>query len=242
MLPEGEHVKSVFFSGTSALSSTDLASKVFIDCSTIDIESSQLIKKELQQKFPETSFYDAPVSGGARGAESGTLSFFLGCSEADSKLHFLTKLLQHMGRDIIPCGGPSLGLVSKTCNNYVLGIINIANAEAMNLGVRSGVSPKTLYQILTSGSAQNLIWVRNNPEPGLTSEAASTNGYQGGFKSSLMAKDMHLAKNLARQVQARLLLGDHAATAYSELCADPERRDMDFSVIYRSLQAFEAQS
>ncbi len=238
MLPEGEHVKSVFLKGASALISTDLASKVFIDCSTIDIESSTLIKKDLQQKFPETSFYDAPVSGGVRGAELGTLVFFLGCHEADSKLDFLTNLLQLMGRSVIPCGGSSLGLAAKTCNNYALGIINIANAEAMNLGIRSGISPKTLYQILTSGSAQNLIWAKNNPEPGMAPEAASTNGYKAGFKSSLMAKDMQLATKLAQQVQARLLLGDRAVTAYSDLCANSEWRDLDFSVIYRSLQDF----
>ncbi|KAI5200851.1 hypothetical protein E4T38_06339 [Aureobasidium subglaciale] len=142
MLPEGKHVKTVYIDGAINLCSTDLSGKTLVDCSTIDAATTLLVKNHIKQHFPDTPFYDAPVSGGTVGAIKATIAFFLDCSEADQNLPLLQAILGTMGKEIIPCGGPSLGIVSKLCNNYLSGSITIASSEAFDMGIRAGVDPK----------------------------------------------------------------------------------------------------
>ena len=62
MLPEGKHVRSVYIEGGSdTICSSNISGKLLIDCSTIDIASSLAVKDHIKEKFPTTSFYDAPV-------------------------------------------------------------------------------------------------------------------------------------------------------------------------------------
>jgi 3-hydroxyisobutyrate dehydrogenase-like beta-hydroxyacid dehydrogenase len=78
-------------------------------------------------------FFDAPVSGGTAGAEKATLAFMVG-STADNPLFPLLKtILSLMGREIVPCGGLSLGIAAKLCNNYCSSIITLATAGELSL-------------------------------------------------------------------------------------------------------------
>lgn len=70
------------------------------------------------------------------GAEAGTLTFMVGGAEAD--VTAAKELLQHMGKNVVHCGGPGTGGVAKVCNNLVLGINMVGVAEAMNLGQKLG--------------------------------------------------------------------------------------------------------
>lgn len=233
MLPEGEHVKSVYIDGPSSISASNPEGKLFIDCSTIDVASSLAVKDHLARVTPSASFYDAPVSGGVLGAVNGTLAFFVGSAEDDGNAALLSELLQLLGQSIIFCGRPSLGLVAKLCNNYLLGIINIANAEAMNLGIRSGLDPNVLYQLLGKGAAKNVLCEMNNPVPGVAPASASSKGYKAGFRMQLMAKDMSLALSMAQLNGSRLFLGEGSVDVYERGRADQELKDLDFSAVFR---------
>jgi len=147
MLPEGRHVKTVYMEGPDSICSSDISNKLLIDCSTIDTASSLVVKDYIKDKFPSASFYDAPVSGGVVGAKKGTIAFFLGCEGTDSNLPRLQALLSLMGKQIIPCGGPTFGLAAKLSNNYLSGIIAIACSEAMDMGMRSGLDPRVLAKV-----------------------------------------------------------------------------------------------
>jgi 3-hydroxyisobutyrate dehydrogenase-like beta-hydroxyacid dehydrogenase len=59
--------------------------------------------------------------------------------------------------------------------------------------------------------------------------------YEGGFKIQLMKKDIGLAIESARTVDAKLVLADANIGAYSEACEDPRCRDRDSRVVYRWL-------
>jgi len=182
MVPEGSHVKSVYLDDKTGIWCSNLESKLLIDCSTIDTATSLLVKDHIAQKFPNASFYDAPVSGGVVGAVKGTIAFFLGCSESDPNLQRISSLLSLMGGQIIPCGSPSLGLAAKLSNNYLSGIIAIACSEALDMGMRSGLDPRVLSKVYAAGTAQNAICDKFCPCPGVAPEAPSSKGYQGGFK------------------------------------------------------------
>ncbi|KAF2186216.1 hypothetical protein K469DRAFT_147742 [Zopfia rhizophila CBS 207.26] len=235
MVPEGAHVRSVYLDPQNGVCSADISNKLLIDCSTIDTATSLAVKRHITQNFPSASFYDAPVSGGVVGAVKGTIAFFLGCSETDPNVQRLIPLLSLMGKQVIPCGAPSFGLAAKLSNNYLSGIIAIACSEAMDMGMRSGLDPRTLAKVYAAGTAQNTICDRFNPVPGVYPEAPSTGGYKEGFKVQLMQKDFSLAVDMAKRVGSKNVLGEVGLETYEGASRDPRCRDLDSRVVYRYL-------
>jgi 3-hydroxyisobutyrate dehydrogenase len=235
MVPEGSHVRSVYLDPQNGICSTDIADKLLIDCSTIDTATSLAVKDHIKTHFPTASFYDSPVSGGVVGAIKGTIAFFLGCAESDPNLQRLTYLASLMGKQIIPCGGPSLGLAAKLSNNYLSGIIAIACSEAMDMGMRSGLDPRVLAKVYAAGTAQNTICDKFNPVPHVYPEAPSSGGYKQGFKVQLMRKDFALALEMAKRVGSKNVLGEAGLETYDGASKDPDCRDLDSRVVYRYL-------
>lgn len=235
MVPEGRHVRSVFLDDKTGVATIDLSKHLIIDCSTIDTATNLAVRQQLQDRSPGVRFYDAPVTGGVLGAEKGTLAFFLGCSESDPSFAGVTQLLEIMGRKVISCGGPSLGLVTKLTNNYLSGLIAIASSEALNMGIRAGMNPAVLASALSAGTAQNAICDKFNPVPGILPDAPSSHGYKGGFKVQLMKKDFGLAVDMAKDVGANIMLGSEGLRVYEEASNDPRCRDLDSRVVYRFL-------
>ncbi|KAH8693217.1 putative 3-hydroxyisobutyrate dehydrogenase [Talaromyces proteolyticus] len=239
MVPEGSHVRSVYLDTQSGICTTDINKKILIDCSTIDTATSLLVKDHITMNFPSAAFYDAPVSGGVLGAKKGTIAFFLGCADDDNNLPRIQNLLNMMGKQIIPCGGPSLGLAAKLSNNYLSGIIAIASSEAFDMGMRSGLDPRVLARVYAAGTAQNTICDKFCPVPGIAPEAPSTKGYKDGFKVQLMKKDFGLAVDMANRVNTKLVLGQAGLKTYEEASQDPRCRDLDSRVVYRYLEGDE---
>jgi 3-hydroxyisobutyrate dehydrogenase len=237
MLPEGRHVESVYLSGPKAFVSQSLEGKLFIDCSTIDTATSLSIRDHIHSCSPTASFYDAPVSGGVIGAVQGSISFFVGCDEATDPLFLpvIQPTLRFMGKQIIPCGGPSLGLTAKLCNNYLSGILTIACSETFNIGMRSGLNPKKLYQVLGAGSAQNTICDKFCPVPNVDPQSPSSHGYKGGFRMALMLKDFTLATQMAERAGAERVLGVKGLEMYSLLSKNNSYKDLDVRAMFRYL-------
>lgn len=107
------------------------------------------------QKFVSAkgaSFVDAPVSGGAIGAENATLTFMVGGTEADYEQ--VKNLLECMGQRITHCGGYGMSQAAKLCNNMMLGISMIGVCETMNLAVRLGLDPRTFSDIINSSTGR----------------------------------------------------------------------------------------
>ena len=235
MVPEGSHVRSVYLTPETGVLASNLGSKILIDCSTIDTGTSLNVRDECAAKHPQARFYDAPVSGGVIGAEKATLTFMLGCKQDDENIDVLMSLLGLMGRNIFPCGGASLGLTAKLCNNYTSGLIAIVTAEAMNIGMASGMDPRVLANIFHTSTAQSSILDDWNPVPGLCPDAPASKGYQGGFRVQLMKKDFGLAVDTAKRVGVNLALGDEGLKVYEEASVDERCKDLDSRVVYRLL-------
>lgn len=235
MVPEGSHVRSVYLDETNGVLLSSLGSKVLIDCSTIDTASSLAVRDAVAAKHPQARFYDAPVSGGVIGAEKGTLTFMLGSAESNSDMLLLRSVLSLMGGNVFPCGGASLGLVAKLCNNYCSGLIAIAVSEAMNVGIKSGMDPRVLANVWHTSTAQSAICDDWCPVPGLCPEAPASKGYQGGFRVQLMKKDFGLAVDAAERVGAKLALGEEGLKVYEGAMQDDRCKNLDSRVVYRYL-------
>lgn len=236
MVPEGSHVRSVYLEAEKGvLASSSLDNKILIDCSTIDTASSLAVRDACADQHPAARFYDGPVSGGVIGAEKGSLTFMLGCSTSNDDLPLLKKILGFMGGNIFPCGGASLGLVSKLCNNYCSGLIAIAVSEAMNIGIKSGMDPRVLANVFHTSTAQSAICDDWCPVPGICPDAPASKGYQGGFRVELMKKDFGLAVDAAERVGVKLALGKEGLGVYEGASKDETCKGLDSRVVYRHL-------
>ncbi|ORY65144.1 putative 3-hydroxyisobutyrate dehydrogenase G6G8.5 [Pseudomassariella vexata] len=227
-LPEPSHVNSVF----SEILSPELPrrERIYIDCSTIDPSTSREIARQVSSAS-QGSFVDAPMSGGVVGATAGTLTFMLGAP--DALVLKIEPVLLRMGKKVLHCGVQGTGLSAKLANNYLLAINNIATAEAMNLGMRWGLDPKTLANIINMSTGRCWPCEVNNPVKGVVDTAPANRDFAGGFGISLMQKDLKLAIIAADEADAKLELGSRAQEVYEEAAHAENCKGRDFSVIYR---------
>ncbi|KAJ5559133.1 hypothetical protein N7535_009003 [Penicillium sp. DV-2018c] len=234
-LPESQHVMDVY---QSILKNGPLPQleqeRLFIDTSTIDPVTSKDIANAIYTT-KTGHFVDAPVSGGVVGAKAGTLSFMFGASaQSDELLERIRSVLALMGKKFWHLGEPGAGVSGKLANNYILALNNIATAEAMNLGVRWGLEPKALADMINSSTGRCWPSEVNNPVPGVVETSPASRGYEGGFGVSLMHKDLRLALAAAEQSDTPLVLGAQAREVYKAV--EDEHRGKDFSVVYKWLQ------
>jgi 3-hydroxyisobutyrate dehydrogenase len=207
-------------------------SRLFIDCSTIDPTTSKEIANAVHTT-QQGRFVDAPMSGGVVGATAGTLTFMLG--SPDPLVSRVESILLMMGKKVIHCGAQGSGLSAKLANNYLLAINNIATAEAMNLGMKWGLDPKVLGNLINISTGRCWPSEINNPVAGVVEGAPASRDYAGGFGLSLMKKDLGLAIKAAEEAGARLELGGKASEVYEEAEKLEECKGRDFSVVYRYL-------
>ncbi|ERF68287.1 hypothetical protein EPUS_02743 [Endocarpon pusillum Z07020] len=235
VLPEPQHVKSVFekMLASALPAPPTTTSRLFLDCSTIDPTTSRLVASLVHASTSESSaiFVDAPMSGGVVGARAGSLTFMVGC-EPDM-LSKVEKVLLLMGKKVWHLGAQGAGLSGKLANNYALAINNIAAAEAMNLGLKWGLDPKTLGNLINSSTGRSWPSEVNNPVPGVVGSAPASRDYEGGFGVSLMKKDLKLAIRAAQEADARLELATKAEEVYEKV--EQDYMGKDFSVVYRWL-------
>ncbi|KAK6335427.1 hypothetical protein TWF696_002204 [Orbilia brochopaga] len=234
MLPQPKHVKAVY-DDFMAAGLENPPSRLFIDCSTIDVKTSLDVGAAVRALGHE--FVDAPVSGGVVGASAGTLTFMLGAP--DHIVSRVQPILERMGKRVVHMGKPGTGIVGKLANNYLLAISNLATAETMNFGIKLGLEPKTLASLINCSTGRCWPSEVNNPVPGVVETAPASREYQGGFGVSLMAKDLKLAIAAAELADAKLVLADSAKRMYDEAEVHEECKGRDFSVVYKYLQLLE---
>ncbi len=226
MLPNGEAVSSVFNS-ESLLENID-PSILIIECSTISPKTS----KELSLKASSLNLemIDAPVSGGVKGAEEASLTFMVG--GAVENVEKAKPILSKMGKNIFHAGGSGSGQIAKLCNNMLLAIHMSGTAEALSIGVKSGLDPSVLSEIMSKSSGGNWSLDKYNPYPGVMTDSPASKDYQGGFLNKLMIKDLNLAKELAQDTKTETPMGDSARKLYDELI-EQGLEDLDFSSVQK---------
>ncbi|WP_020593913.1 3-hydroxyisobutyrate dehydrogenase [Kiloniella laminariae] len=227
MLPAGKHLLAVY----GAALKEAKAGTLFIDCSTIDVDSARAAHQSATQASMLS--LDAPVSGGVGGATAGTLTFMAGGSkQAFDKAQ---ELLTVMGGKIVHCGGDGNGQAAKICNNMILGISMIASAEAFNLAEKLGLDHQALFDVASTSSGQ--CWSINSycPVPGPVPTSPANNDYKPGFAAALMLKDLKLSQEAAKSSGVSTPLGAHAEELY-ELFNNEGGASTDFSGIIKFLK------
>ncbi len=227
MLPAGQHVEAVYL-GDDGLLAKLPAGTLVIDSSTIAPETARGVAEVARAK--DMPFLDAPVSGGVGGAKAGTLTFICGGSE--EAFNKAKPILDAMGKNIFHAGDHGSGQVAKICNNMLLAILMSGTSEALALGVKNGLDPAVLSEIMKQSSGGN--WALNvyNPWPGVMEGVPASRNYEGGFLVNLMTKDLGLAFDNAVKNQASIPMGSLARNLF-QLHAGQGNGGLDFSSIQR---------
>jgi len=224
MLRTPQQVTSVY----DELFSTCAPNSLFIDSSTVDPATSQSVAAKGNAK--NVQCVDAPVSGGVPAAAAGTLTFMVGGPKDSYDL--ATNYLNKMGANVFHCGDKSgSGQITKICNNLILGISMNAVAEGLSMGVKLGMDPKVLSEILSVSTSNCWSLSKYNPAPGVLEGIPSANQYNGGFVCDLMLKDLELALEAAKTVDHNLEFGTKARDVYQEMSKNFGNKD--FGVVYQ---------
>ncbi|XP_008419856.1 3-hydroxyisobutyrate dehydrogenase a [Poecilia reticulata] len=235
MLPSSPNVIEVY-TGSNGILKKVKKGTLLVDSSTID----PAVAREMAVAAEKMGavFMDAPVSGGVGAASMAKLTFMVGGLEEEFKA--AEELFTCMGANVIYCGQVGTGQAAKLCNNMLLSIGMIGTAETMNLGIRLGLDPKLLAKILNMSSGRCWSSDTYNPVPGVMEGVPSANNYQGGFGTTLMAKDLGLAQNTATNTRTPVPLGSLAHQIYRVMCSRGYA-NKDFSSVFQFLREEEAQ-
>ena len=227
MLPNGAIVDSVYSNDVLGHAP---ASALLLDCSTIDVATARKVAKAAGEAG--YAIVDAPVSGGIAAANGGTLTFMVGGS--DDAFKRAEPILSAMGKAVIHAGDSGAGQAAKICNNMLLGSSMVATCETFKLAERLGLDLQTFYDIASKASGQNWSMTSYCPVPGVGPTTPADNGYQGGFATALMLKDLKLAMAAAKDVGADVPMGDLAEKLYANF-AEAGNGGVDFSAIIKTL-------
>ena len=193
MLPDGEQVRDVTAT-RDGLAATMHPGSLLLDTSSAQPWLTRATAAMLAERG--VSMVDAPVSGAQWGAEQADLVFIVGGDDADVArvepiLHLLGRAVHHVG----PIGS---GHVMKSINNTITAMTFLATAEGLVLGVRAGLDPAVMNQVLNESTGGSWI-TRNHIDQRIISGT-----YDDPFKLELMVKDVAIATQLADELSVPL--------------------------------------
>jgi 2-hydroxymethylglutarate dehydrogenase len=186
-LPTPQIVEEVVL-GPDGLQAAWKAGDLYIDMSTNSPSTVRRIAAAAGEKGVRV--LDAPVSGGTRGAELGTLTIMVGGDAA--ALEEARPILEPMANKIFHLGDVGCGNVAKLVNNMIGLTCNSICAEGFVLGVKGGIDPQALYDLLTISTANN--WSLQQ-----YTNSVFKGNFEPGFKISLAYKDINLALALGEE-------------------------------------------
>jgi 3-hydroxyisobutyrate dehydrogenase-like beta-hydroxyacid dehydrogenase len=151
---------------------------------------------------------DAPVSGGVAGAKAGSLTIM---AAGDAAVFDRARpLLEVIGKNVVHVGDePGQGQLAKVLNNLLSATALAITAEAVALGVRSGLSARTLVDVFTKSSGRNSATDDKFPRHVLPRT------FGAGFRTELMNKDVQLCLAEAQRQGVPMMLGGSVAQLWS---------------------------
>ena len=138
-----------------------------------------------------------------------------------------------MGDNTFYAGNSGSGQIAKLCNNMLLAIHMCGTAETLAMGVKNGLDPIILSEIMKNSSGSNWSLEKYNPFPDVMEGTPASNNYNGGFLNELMLKDLRLAEQLSDHSKSDTPMGKLARKLYEQL-NEEGLGDLDFSSIQKN--------
>jgi hypothetical protein len=197
----------------------------FVDLSTTG--SAMAIRTAAALAKNNIAQIDSPVSGGVAGAQKGTLAVMVSGPAAD--IAAVKDALAVFGRVFIVGDQAGMAQTMKLANNFLSACAMAATSEAVVMGVKAGLDPAVMIDVINAGSGRNTASTDKFPK------AVLPRTFDLGFTTALMTKDVRLclaeAKALGVPMEVMSAVGKVWELAYSEI--GPEK---DFSTIVQPIE------
>jgi len=195
-LPTPDIVKAVALGKSGVIEGSK--AKTFVDLSTTGPRVAKEVAAGLATKG--ITAVDAPVSGGPSGAEKGTLAMMIACPRplADE----LRPVIEVLGKFFYIGEEPGLGQTMKVINNLLSATAITITSEAMVMGVKAGLDPTTMLDVINAGSGRNTATADKFPR------CVVPRRFDFGFTTGLLYKDIKLCLDEAEALGVPMIVGN----------------------------------
>lgn len=201
-LPGPEDVKQVVLGSEGILEGAQEGSTI-IDTSTIDPLTSQELANIASSKG--INMLDAPVAGGGpKGARVGKQTVIVGGNR--DAYEECKDILNILGDTVVYAGKNGNGLAIKLSFNIYGGMCIIAAAEALAFGVKLGVKPQLIYEVINTARGGDWILENKCPFPHCNENSPSSRNYEPEFPIDMAIKDYGLVMSCINTLKMPLLL------------------------------------
>ncbi|MEU1981689.1 NAD(P)-dependent oxidoreductase [Nocardia sp. NPDC019395] len=198
----------------------------FVDMSTIGADTAQQISALLAERG--IAALDCPVSGGVAGARAGSLAIM--ASGPADEFAAAETLLGILGRTIFIGTRPGAAQTMKLVNNLMAAATLAATAEVMVTGVKAGLDPAVMIEVLNAGSGATHASRDKFPRSVLPRT------FDFGFATGLMVKDVRLYLEETRALGTPAELADAVARMW-ERTLNEQGAESDFTTIVKTIEA-----
>ncbi len=199
--------------------------KIFIDVSTTGSVYAKRIAEGLAKKGIVQ--VDAPVSGGVKGAENGTLAVMVSCSDeiyarVQAILAVIGKLF-HVGKE------PGQGQTMKLMNNLLSATAMAISSEAVVMGVKAGLDRQMIVDVINAGSGRNSATQDKIPR------CVIPRTFDFGFALALLNKDVRLCMEEADAMGVPMIVGNSVRQLLA-ITAVTEGPNADMTDVVKSVE------
>jgi 3-hydroxyisobutyrate dehydrogenase len=195
------------------------ANQVLIDLSSVLPSTPRKLEPAAKKKG--VHFLESPVSGGTTGAKAGTLALMIGGDP--EVLERVKPALKPIGPNIFHVGPVGAGNIVKAINNMMACVNSTAMMEGLVLGVKAGLDPMTIYDVVKASSGGSKALER-------IPRAMIPRDFEPGFKVFLMNKDLDTFTAIAKEVHSPMTFAN-AAQRYQQAALAAGLSDKDTSVV-----------
>jgi len=218
-LPTAAIVEEVI-SGAGGIIEHARAGVLVIDTSTSHPDTTRRMLIKLNEVGME--FMDAPVSGGPKGAITGTMAMVIGASTKN--LERAEPVLSTMTGKRVHVGDVGAGHVAKIANNLFAAAHLLIAGEVTRMAAKAGVPTEQLLQGINAGSGRSFVTELNYPTWIMNDK------FDSGFTMKLMRKDVRLSQDLIQALELDLPLAGKVAELWAK-SADTIEDTEDFNRI-----------
>jgi 3-hydroxyisobutyrate dehydrogenase-like beta-hydroxyacid dehydrogenase len=199
--------------------------KRFVDLSTVGSQMAVRIHDLLAKR--NIVQIDSPVSGGVGGAEKGTLAVM--ASGPRAQFEAIKPALEVIGKVFFIGEQPGSGQTMKLANNFLSATAMVATSEAVVMGVKSGLDPKVMVDVINAGSGMNTASRDKFPRSVLP------RSFDFGFATGLMVKDVRLAIDEMKTLGLKMEVAEAVGRLWEVVIRD-EGAESDFTAAIKPIE------
>jgi 3-hydroxyisobutyrate dehydrogenase-like beta-hydroxyacid dehydrogenase len=197
----------------------------FVDLSTTGAVMAKRIFDLLKAK--NIVQIDCPVSGGTTGAAKGTLALMVSGPRAEVKA--IEPLLPAIGKTFFIGEQPGAGQTMKLCNNFLSATAMTATSEAMVMGVKAGLDPRIMLDVINSGTG------RNTATEDKFGRVVLPRTFNLGFTVGLMNKDLKLCLAEGKALGVPMEVAE-TVTRMLQIACDENGPDKDLTTVVQPVE------